>query len=289
MPSRTRLRTMTLVACIAAAGAAATAPQPAFASETPPANVAAARRHFEKARAYYGQGEYREAISELEAAHALDPTAKDLIFNLGVVHEKLADIDDALKWFRLYTTMNLTPQERGRADAYIRRLEGAKKELEAKQAAQQQQALAQQQQQQAASGSGAPPSPPPSPPPPERPAHGRIDGLTITAASVTVAALAFGSVVGVKALRDNPSGTPVTGPGQRYPTYTDLVNQHDTAHAEALVSDIAFGAAAVFAGVTAYLYFGRTRDPSPAPATGSTSVSVAPLTGGGAFFVQRSF
>ena len=45
-----------------------------------------------------------------------------------------ADIDDALKWFRLYVTMNLTPAERERADAYVRRLEGAKKELDAKQA-----------------------------------------------------------------------------------------------------------------------------------------------------------
>jgi tetratricopeptide (TPR) repeat protein len=289
MPSRTRLRTMTLVACVATAGAAAAA-QPALAGETPPANVAAARRHFEKARAYYGQGEYREAISELEAAHALDPAAKDLVFNLGVVHEKLADIDEALKWFRLYTTMSLTPQERERADAYVRRLEGAKKELEAKQAAQQQ-ALAQQQQQaqeqQQAQASASTASPPPPLSEPLR--HGRIDGFTILGASLTVADLAFASVMGAKALHDNPSGTPVTGPGQTYPTYADLVNQHDTAHAEAMVSDIAFGAAAVLAGVTAYLYFARTRDPSAAPATGSTSVSVAPWTGGGAVFVQGSF
>lgn len=281
-----RLRTVTLVACIVtvAAGATAAAPQPAFATETPPANVAAARRHFEKARAYYGQGEYREAISELEAAHALDPTAKDLIFNLGVVHERLADIDDALKWFRLYTTMNLTPQERDRADAYIRRLEGAKKELEAKQAAQAAAAAAQQQAQASASS-----TPPPPPPPPERPRHGRIDGFTVVGASLTGLGVALGTVFGIKALHDNPSGTPVTGRGHTYPTYSDLANQHDTAYAEAMVSDISFGAAAVLAGVTAYLYFGRTRDPSPAPTTGSTSVSVAPLTGGGAFFVQRSF
>ena len=82
-----------------------------------------------------GAGSYREAIGELEAAHTLDPNAKDLVFNLGVVHEKLGDIDDALKWFRLYTTMNLTGPERDRADAYVHRLEGAKKELEDKQAA----------------------------------------------------------------------------------------------------------------------------------------------------------
>ena len=89
--------------------------------------MAAARRHFDKARADYAQGLHREAIAELEAAHALDPAAKDPIFNLGVVHEKLSDIDDALQWFQLYTTMTLTPQERDRADAYIKRLEGGRR------------------------------------------------------------------------------------------------------------------------------------------------------------------
>src|ERR1700690_578312 len=134
MPFRRRLRTLALVGCIAAAGV----PRSSLADETSVANVVAARKHFEKARSYYGQGAYREAVSELEAAHQLDPNAKDLVFNLGVVHEKLADIDEALTWFRLYTTMDLLPQERDRADAYIRRLEGAKRELEEKLAAQQQ-------------------------------------------------------------------------------------------------------------------------------------------------------
>ena len=119
-----------MLALLAGLGAAASAnSRSAWAQETSSANVAAARRHFDKARADYEQGEYREAIAELEAAHALDPSAKDLVFNLGVVHEKLSDIADALEWFQLYTTMSLTPQERDRADAYIRRLEGAKKEL----------------------------------------------------------------------------------------------------------------------------------------------------------------
>src|SRR5579864_2676749 len=115
MPFRRRLRTLALVVCLAAAAA----PRLGFAEETSQANVAAARKHFEKARAYYGQGAYREAVTELEAAHALDPSAKDLVFNLGVVHEKLSDIEEALKWFRLYTTMDLVPQERDRADAYV--------------------------------------------------------------------------------------------------------------------------------------------------------------------------
>src|SRR5258708_3629396 len=100
MPFRRRLRTLALLGCIGAA----TAPRVALADQPSASNVAAARKHFEKARGFYGQGAYREAITELEAAHALDPSAKDLVFNLGVVHEKLSDIDEALNWFRVYTT-----------------------------------------------------------------------------------------------------------------------------------------------------------------------------------------
>src|SRR5271165_212779 len=111
MSVRRRLCALALVAAILGPS-----PGTVLADETSPANVAAARKHFEKARADYGRGAYREAIGELEAAHSLDPNAKDLVFNLGVVHEKLADIDDALKWFKLYTTMDLVPLERDRAE-----------------------------------------------------------------------------------------------------------------------------------------------------------------------------
>jgi tetratricopeptide (TPR) repeat protein len=235
--------------------------------------VAAARRHFERARAYYAQGSYREAIGELEAAHTLDPNAKDLVFNLGVVHEKLGDIDDALKWFRLYTTMNLTAAERERADAYVHRLEGAKKELEDKQAA----AAA------AAAGTAHVPVTPP-PPPRERTAPGKIDALDIGTASVSVAALVFGIVMGAKAEQDRPPSPFITG---RNGTYSDLADRQANAHQEAIMADIGFGVAAVAAAATAVLFFTRTH--TVAPATGSTSVSAAPLTGGAALFVQGSF
>lgn len=248
----------------------------AVAGETSPANVAAARRHFDKARSMYAQGLYREAISELEAAHALDPNAKDLVFNLGVVHEKLADIEDALKWFRLYTSMDLTDAERTRADAYLKRLEGAKKELDAKQAAAAAAAAA------SASASGTPGTPPP-----ERPQYGRIDAYTIAAASVAVVGLGTGIILGVKALSDKPPNPAFTGPNL---TYQQLQSRTTQAHNEAIGADIGFGVAVAAAAVTAYLYLARPRT-TPSPGTGSTSVSVsgAPLTGGGAFFVQGSF
>jgi tetratricopeptide (TPR) repeat protein len=243
----------------------------ARADETSPANVAAARKHFDKARADYAQGAYREAIGELEAAHALDPNAKDLVFNLGVVHEKLADIDDALKWFRLYTSMNLTPTERDRADAYVKRLEGAKKELDAKQAA--------------AASSATTPPPPPPPSDHESAPRGRIDALTIVGASVTAVSLGVGIVMAAKAEQDKPPANFVTG---KTGTYDDLVNRVNTSHQEAVVADIGFGVAILAAAATTYLFLGRTRDAAP-PSTGSTTVSAAPLTGGGAFFVQGSF
>jgi tetratricopeptide (TPR) repeat protein len=277
-----------MFALLAGLAAAATAdPRAASAQDAGPtssANVAAARRHFDKARAEYSQGSYREAVSELEAAHALDPSAKDLVFNLGVVHEKLADIDDALQWFQLYTTMSLTPQERDRADAYIKRLEGAKKEVAQRPA-----------ETPAPPGSATATAPPetqllpmgPSPPPPPT-QHGRLDGATIAAISVTGAALVFGTVLAVKAKVDEPPTGYVTGQDG---TYGDLKGSADFAHREAILADAGFGLSIV-AGITAaVLYFARPRDSSAAkaPAPAASAVSATPLTGGGALVVQGSF
>jgi hypothetical protein len=304
MPFRWRLRTSALLAFLAAASASPTraradvpgdatsSPAPALAttstaspSAPSSADVAAARRHFERAREEYGQGSYREAIGELEAAHSLDPTAKDLVFNLGVVHEKLSDIDDALGWFQLYTTMTLTPTERDRADSYIRRLEGAKKEL----------ALQKPAPPKTPSTPGqAPSSRRTEPPFPATPAHGRVDAATITAVSVAGAALIFGAVMGVKAEQDRPVAGFVTGQDG---TIGDLQARTDSAHREAVIADIAFGAS-LAAGITAtVLYFARTRDAPRAQtqahartprADRSATVSATPLMGGGALVVQGS-
>ena len=266
-----------MIALLAGLAAVSADGRVARAQDTNAANVAAARRHFDKARADYAQGAYREAIAELEAAHALDPAAKDLLFNLGVVHEKLSDIDDALQWFQLYTTLTLTAQEHERADAYIRRLEGAKKELAQR-----------------------PPGPPPAgtvtPPPPDTPLvpmgpsvapsprYGRLDTATITAISVSGAALVFGTVMAVKAVTDRPTGF-VTGPDGTYPVLQDKT---DTAHREAIIADASFGLSVV-AGITAVvLYFARPRAADPTTAPDPPAVSLAPITGGAALIVQGS-
>jgi hypothetical protein len=210
------------------------APYSARAEDIEPSNMEAAREHFENARSLYSQGAYRDAIRELEAAHSFDPTAKDLVFNLGIVNEKLADIDRALYWFHTYEALSLTPQERERADSVIRRLEGAKHEVLA-----------------------IPPSPPPAPPhavvaaptahaAPHayQPLRGRIDVLTIGAAGLSAAALTVGVVMSVSALSDRVTSDFVTrSKSQGGPTYWDAQSQENAAHSEAVVADVAFATA----------------------------------------------
>jgi len=271
---RGRLLASALATCLVVAAVALDAPS-AHAEEVSAVNQAAAKRHFEKGRAYYAQGAYREAIGELEAAHALDPSSKHLVFNLGVVHEKLGDIDDALKYFKLYTTMDLTQQERDRADAYVKRLEGAKHEVEQAQTAQ------------TSSATTSAPPPPTVPTAHERPPLGRIDVWTIGAGTVAVAGLAFGIVLAAKAEHDKPPSPFITG---KNGTYADLVDRQANAHREAVMADIGFGVAGAAAAAAAVLFFARPRSgASSTTTTGTTSVSAAPLTGGGALFVQGSF
>jgi tetratricopeptide (TPR) repeat protein len=275
MPVGRGLRATALLGCLVIAAV----PRSAFADEATGQSVAEARGHFEKARAYYGQGAYREALAELQAAHALDPTAKDLVFNLGVVQEKLGDIDDALLWFETYTKMALTPQERDRADAYIRRLEGAKKEATPR-------PVEGGVPSGAASPAGAEPvSDGATLPPPA--ARGRVDAATITAGSVSVAALVFGAVMGIKAKHDQPNDF-MTG---RDGTYQDFLDRIHSAHQEAVIADVGFATSVVAAIATATLYFARTRraaDPVADASRARPTLTAVPLAGGGALIVQGS-
>ena len=63
---------------------------------------AAARPRFERALALYRQGDYRAAVAELKLALELDPSGKDLYFNLAMVQERLGEPEDALDSWRHY-------------------------------------------------------------------------------------------------------------------------------------------------------------------------------------------
>ena len=242
--------------------------------------AAEAHQHADRAHELYAQGAYRESIAELEAALKLDPNGKGLVFNLGVVHEKLGDIDDALRYFQRYEQMDLDAGERAKADAYVKRLQGARKEVE-----------------KTPEPTPTPtpaPAPPPPPPPPaqEPPSHGKIDGWTIGAGVLAVGGLAVGTIFGVEALHDKPkSGTVTTGTLG----YQHLQNAVDTAHREAIVSDVAFAAGAAATLLTTYLFFGRTKNPASRSSGKASSqpvpvvISGSPLPHGGALFLGARF
>lgn len=237
-----------------------------------------AQQHFQRAKDLYQTGSYREAIAELEAARVLDPKGKDLVFNLGIVHEKLAKFDEAIAFFRQYMEMeSVTAAERAKAENIIKRIEGAKREVAT-----------------TPTPGGAGTVTQPAQPPPDDTSRGRVDAATITAGSLAIVGLGVGTVFGILALSNKPSGF-VTG---RDGSYDKLRTQTDDAHTQAIVADVGFGVGIVAAAVTAYLYFGRTRTAPTATSAASAARVVhplrvlpaaAPVPSGGVFLLGGSF
>jgi tetratricopeptide (TPR) repeat protein len=205
-----------------------------------PEAVRAAQGHMAKARELYKVGDYPDAIAELETARALDPYAKDLVFNLGIVHEKALHIDDALHFYRLYLDMDLDAEERSRAEAIVKRLEGARAHV-----------------QPTATATVAPPPTETAPPPPP-PGHGRMDGWTVTTGVLALGGFGVGIGFGALALATKPADGTMTSPTF---TFQQLQQQTDLAHTYAIVSDIAFASGIVLSAVTLGLFFGRTKAP----------------------------
>jgi hypothetical protein len=241
------------------------------AGETLTEDQAKAKEHYRRAEDLYHSGRYSDAISELEIARKLDPKAKELVMNLGIVHEKLARYEEALVFFKSYLEMEgVTPAERSKVEGFIKRIEGVRKEAPKP------------------SSGAAPSSPPnangsstPAPAPTssvaEEPPHGRIDGLTIGAGAVAIVGLAAGAGLGIYALTSRPDNF-VTG---RDGSYADLQQKTDDAHTFAIVADVGLAVGVIAAAITAYLYFGRTKDPSTGSGTGGGGVKPAPTISAG--------
>lgn len=241
-----------------------------------------AQEHFQRAKELYQTGKYSGAAAELEIARQLDPKAKDLVINLGIVHEKLGKYDEALAYLATYLEMEgVTPAERTKVEGMIRRIEGAKRAVAAQQEA-------------------APPvetPPPPAPPAPKEepvplpappPPHGRVDAWTIAAGSAAIVGLGLGAGLGVYALSTRPNGF-VTG---RDGTYATLQQKTHDAHTAALVADVSLGVGVVAALTTAWLYFGRTKVPgNDVDLTNGSGVSIRSALGprGAQLFLGGAF
>jgi len=234
------------------------APGPTAPAEASPAAAAGApsrealdeaRRHFDVALECYSRGRYRDAIAELEEARRLDPSGKDLVYNLALVHEKLGELTQALAYLKRYLAMETDAEERARTEASILRLEGALREGDAE----------------ALESAPSAPSAATAPLPPAPP--GRLDAWVWGTAGVAISALVVGAVLGLRALALSPGPGDGTG-GSR--SVDDVRSDAHAAHGSAIGADIAFGVAGVSAAAATLLYFGR----APVAPSDATPASV---------------
>ncbi|APR76496.1 Hypothetical protein A7982_01843 [Minicystis rosea] len=215
-----------------------------------PAESAAKRAMLlnDEAWALYEEGRYRAAIEKLEQAQSLDPNGKDLVYNLALIHEKLANLKQATAYYRRYLEMESDPKARARVQATVRRLEGAQRE-----------------------GSASPSAAGPLAARDAAPAGSRpLRPTVIAAGSFAGAALLVGTIFAVSAVARNPGSSPHTGDGTGIQT---LQAEAHTAHAHAVIADVSFVVAASAAVAATILYFTTPRVP---PARSASRVTALP-------------
>jgi hypothetical protein len=224
-------------------------------AKDPPAKDSPARAAIalhDEAWVLYEQGKYRAAVVKLEAALRLDPDGRELLFNLALLHEKLADLKEAADYYRQYLDKEPDPKARARVQATLRRIEGAEKEI--------------------AETSSLPPLATPAPPPP--PAPRPVRPAVVVSGSIAGAAALIGACFGAAALVRSPGASPTTS---NTVTVDDLESAAHAAHTDAMIADVSFVVAAVAAGTATVLYL-----TTPHPA-GHSPVAVGPGAFGASF------
>jgi serine/threonine protein kinase len=124
--AQTRRRRKRIVGVVAPFLAAAAAVVGFWSSRPPPTaeeRQAEAVGHFHRAQELYQRSDYQGCIAELERARSLDPSSRQLVFNLGLAREKAGHSQEAIRQFVRYQSMDdFTPEARARVDARIQRL-----------------------------------------------------------------------------------------------------------------------------------------------------------------------
>jgi tetratricopeptide (TPR) repeat protein len=220
------------------------------------ARAAEAKRLHDEARELYDDGEYRKAIEKLEQALALDPDGKELVYNLGLIHEKLAEPLEAERWFRRYLEVETNPILRERTQRALKRIEGVKRDQAAARTRQAESAAP------AASSQAATPPPPP-PPTTSRP----VGPWVWITGGVAVSALIVGNAFAISAVSKSPGSDARTGGSVGV---ADLQADADAAHSRAIAADVSFVVALLAGAGAAYLYLStppvpRTAAPQASP------------------------
>jgi tetratricopeptide (TPR) repeat protein len=241
LPRRLAILATALVALLLQSPAAA-APEATSAPER-------ALELHDEARALYADGRYRDAIDKLEEAVRLDPDAKLLYYNLGLIQEKLGELDEALGHYRKCLELEPDADERVKIAHIIKRLEGAR-----------------------AHEPDAPPAsaPAPSDAPSQPPGDQGGDGLLVTpwvfvTGALALSAAAVGTGLAVHAANLDPGGEAMTS---MEVSVDDLRSDAAAAHDYAIGADAAFiiaGAAAAVTLVLAAVTAGRSQDAARQP------------------------
>jgi tetratricopeptide (TPR) repeat protein len=272
--SRSRAVALALALAAVSAPSFADPPKPDASSSAAPsssataADPAAARRDRQaraielhnEAKALYERGLYRRAIAKLEAALALDPEGKELVYNLALIHEKLAEADVAEAYYLRYIDMETDPKARERAQAIVKRLQGAKKNIKADLQERTGPASS------ATAATAAPSSTAAAPHVSRAPSP-----MVFVIGGVALAAVGVGIGFGASALGTRP-GDVTTGPQL---TAYELETKQRSAHTQAVIADLSFATSLVIGATAALLYLLETRTPRPAaPATLPSSAAL---------------
>lgn len=242
-----------LVVLLVAGRALAEGPPPAAATEQEAREKQAMALH-DEARELHAHGRYRAAIAKLEAALALDPQGKELVYNLALIHERLGEVDVAERYYRRYLDTATDPAERAKIEGVLRRLEGAKQDL-------------------VVARDAPPAAAPVTPPVGAAPARSFGPWVMITAA-IGGAGLFTGAILGISALARSPGASSRTGADV---TADDLLADARAAHRQAVGADIALMIGVVAAGTAVGLHVASR--PAAAVSTPRVDVALGPLAG----------
>jgi tetratricopeptide (TPR) repeat protein len=222
----------------------------------------------DEAKTLYKKGKYNDAIEKLKLAVELDPDAKILYYNLGLIEEKLGHIDTAIAYFRRCLELENKHDEKVHLARTIKRLEGARQYVDWSNNQQAAPVIIRR-----SSGGDS-----------RHPGGGASHLLpwVYVAGGATVVAAAIGVGLAVRAGDVDPGDTPATAPGR---TMDDLQAQADEAHGLAIGADVSFGIAAgalattvALALVTAHGW-GGSSDTASQHEAHTHEVSIGPLGG----------
>jgi tetratricopeptide (TPR) repeat protein len=246
----------------ASATAAATLPPTDDPKEKRERQAKAVELHNE-AKALYERGIYRRAIAKLEAALALDPQGKELVYNLALIHEKLAEAERAESYYLRYIEMETDSKARERAEAIVKRIHAAKKNIKDDL---QERAAPTASPSASASASAITPATGVAAAPSASAAASTTarmpSPMVFVIGGIALAAVGVGVGFGVSALTVSPNGV-TTGPGV---SAYDLEARASSAHTQAMVADLAFVTGITAGAGAVILYLLESRMPQAAPA-----------------------